>query len=147
MNQASVLVLSAVSAVPVLPETGAPGKFLNAVAPVPDVTTPRISPCSAVTTAAGSTLGVGAGEAGAGVVTSEGARHVPLSTVAATIAMSSGLIASWPWPMVADASSAASLGAGTVPWLTLRPPATSHRGRSRTPPSRADHWKACWTRR
>ncbi len=35
MNQASVLVLSAVSAVPVLPYTGGPGKFLNAVAPVP----------------------------------------------------------------------------------------------------------------
>src|SRR3954454_14274601 len=120
MNHASGSDLSAVSAVPVLPETGGPGKLWNAAAAVPLDTTPAISPRSESATPPGSALGVGAA-GGAGSTTSWGARQVPLCTVAATMAMSSGLTATCPWPIVAAAPSAASLASGTLPVLALTP--------------------------
>lgn len=84
------------SAVPVLPNTGVPGRFAEVA--VPEVTTARIASRSPLATAAGS--GWLTGEA-------PGVRwgwcQVPESAAAAMAAMARGLVRTVPWPMAEDA--------------------------------------------
>src|SRR5450631_3791691 len=124
-NQASVggFLPLPCSAVPVLPETGVPGRF--APVPVPDVTTARIACCNPLATAAGRGWLTGAGP---GV--RWGSFHVPESAAAAMAAMDRGLVSTVPWP-IADAAYAvpAALagyehpkeGTGSGAWPMLQP--------------------------
>ena len=86
-------------------------------AAVPLLTTEAIIVCRLSTTAAGSLVAL----AVVVPLTSLGACTVPVSTAAATIAMSSGDISTRPWPMDVAARSAPSLGLGTEPGYASRP--------------------------
>ncbi len=98
------------SAVPVLPNVPAGRPWPAAV---PDVTTCAIIWCRSVTTAAGSCWA--AAVSSGAPTTRRGARTVPVSAAAATIAMFSGEVSTRPWPIEVAARSASSEGLGTDP--------------------------------
>src|SRR5208283_840533 len=104
------------SAVPVLPNVPA-GRPCPAA--VPDATTCAIIWCRSLTTAGGSRW-VAAVSSGA-PTTRRGARTVPVSTAAATIAMFSGEASTRPCPIDVAARSAWSDGVGTDPAYAANP--------------------------
>ena len=81
-------------------------------AAVPLATTWPIISRSPPATAPGS--GAGAIRSSGAPVTSRGARTLPLSTAAATVAIPSGEKVTRPWPIALAARSAWPLGAGTL---------------------------------